>query len=265
MKRTIKNTLAVIAFTLILTLTGFSKYSEEPINPEAPIILYPQDVVAFTYTDSWWDATANPNGKGYMEDEDGNQLPAYESGILNFHGVVSSDYNPWAASQCQWNQNMQLLDLSINQMMQMTGWSSNGSTSFGQWDFNSGDDFGPIRFQANVSIDSCPPEMPQVILTEPVITIIDGVSGTSNSHYEWASSHTFPLPSFLYQHTSSHAQTSCPAFCASSIKPVVAYIGRYPGPDLNLKLPFNKNGVCARTWVYYPSPYFNCYNQYDIF
>jgi hypothetical protein len=231
---------------------------EEPYTPE------PVDVIAYTYTDSYWDVTPNSQDTSYLTDENGNTLPAYGSATLNFYGSVTSDYNPWAQTQCQWNQNMMLLDLSIDQLIAMGSLSGWGSTSFARWDFWGGTE-SAIQLNVRVGIDNCGPTMP-LLPPEGVGGIItDGISGTSHSRYLNVVSF-IPNPVFYtYRHNTSHQRENCPARCALEIPQTLTYVSNqgYPGHELDLKLAFDKNGVCAAFKFQYDTRTVTCHNTYD--
>lgn len=122
------------------------------------------EIIGFTYTDSWWEVVPNPSSTVVLKDENDNDLPGYENGTLEFLGSATNDSNPWSYAQCQWNQNIQLLDLNINQLISMTGFSNYGGTWMGSWG-GSGSDFGSIQFQTQAGLDNCTvsPEMPEMV------------------------------------------------------------------------------------------------------
>lgn len=253
------------SFVLIAVLAlAFSTYGY--IEPEIAYIPEPAEVIAYTYTDSYWDITPNSQSTSYMTDESGNTLPAYENGTLNFYGSVTSDYNPWAQTQCQWNQNMMLLDLTIGQLLNANSISNLGTTWMGGWSFGSGGEVA-IELSATVGISNCGPTMPQMPPGGVGGTIIDGISGTSHSRYIYIFS---PIPNpvyYKYRHNTSHSRETCPARCALKIPENVIFAAlgtAYPGHEIDLELPFDKNGICAVAYVYRDDPDVRCRNTYDL-
>jgi len=248
---------------VILALTS-STYGY--IDPESPYAPEPVDVIAYSYTDSYWDVTPNSQNTGYMTDENNVTLPAYENGTLNFYGSITSDYNPWAQTQCQWNQNMMLLDLSIGQLLSMGSLSGWGSTMFASWSFSGGGPEAGIQLNAMVAVDNCGPTMPQMPLGGIGGTIIDGISGTSHSRYIHILP-AIPNPVFYeYKHNTSHTREECPARCAMIIPQNVVFVstGGYPRHEIDVELPFDKRGICATAWIYRDDPDVRCRNTYNL-
>lgn len=256
-------TLKQSCFVLITVLAFvFSTYGY--VMPESGFAPEPMDVITYTYTDSYWDVTPNGSESGYWTNENDEVLPIYENATLNFYGTVTSDYNPWAQTQCQWNQNMMLLDMTMQQLLEMgslTGW---GTTTMGHWNLT-GSSESAFQLNANVGIDSCGPTMPQMPPGGVGGTIIDGISGTSHSRYLVLFS---PIPNpvlYQYRHNTAHTREQCPAQCAMKIPQVVVYFGLYPGHELDLKLPFDKNGICDKgSWEPEIITRNECYNTYDF-
>lgn len=257
----------VLFVVLAFAFTTYG-YTDGYIMPDDPYVPEPVDVVAYTYTDSYWDVTPNSQDTSYITDEDGNTLPGYGSATLNFYGSITSDYNPWAQSQCIWNQHMMLLDLTIDQLIQMSEFTGWGTTMFGRWDFAGGMDMA-IQFSGVVGVDNCGPTMPQMPIGGIGGIIIDGISGTSHSRYLNIFEPGIRPITFRYRHNTSHPREQCPARCALKIPQEVRYIptipGRFPGPELDLQLPFDKNGICADiNWQPEIITRNECYNTYDL-
>lgn len=250
---------------VLMTVLAFVFSTYGYVSPESGYTPVPADVIAYTYTDSYWDVVPNGNESSYFTDENNEVLPIYEDATLNFYGTVTSDYNPWAQTQCQWNQNMMLLDMTIEQLLMMNNFTSLGTTTMGLWNLTSRTE-SAFQFSADVGIDSCGPTMPQMPLEGVGGIIVDGLSGMSHSWYVWYATYPVgPVNLYHFRHTRRHSVENCIAMCQNIIRTNVIFVSPwFPGPNIDIILPFDKQGRCPSAWIYQQGNRMACYNNWNF-
>ena len=85
----------------------------------------PPEVAAYTYAENWWDVTGN----GTAISQPDAPYTAFENTSFEINSRITSDYNPYTSSLCEWDQNMLLLDMSIGELVEWSGRNSSGYTT----------------------------------------------------------------------------------------------------------------------------------------
>ena len=241
----IKEILQISFVMIIIFMVSQVSKAKEVVLKSMPET--PENVVSYTYSEGWWDVALTPNSTVAVSEEN---FTGYTEAGFTLYTQITIDYNLYSSysySQCQWNQNMKLLDLSINQLVYQTGSWSSGNSTFAWYDFSPGWGGGSFELTGALEMGICPPEMPQSPMVEP-ISITVGNVGVSRLRYDY--NHTTSTHTYVYRHMPGHEYGNCPTTCGnppnSPITVTVATLdGTFPGNRIRNKLPWGPIIGCA--------------------
>lgn len=233
-----------IAFVMIIIFMGSQISKAKEVVLES-IEETPQDIVAFTYTEGWWDVALTPNSTVAITEE--NFTGYTDAGfILNTQTTIDYNlYSSYSYSQCQWNQNIKLLDLSINQLMYQTGSWNSGNSAFAWYEFSSNWNGGTFNLSGSLEMGVCPPEMPQMIVPEIISEF--GNVGVSRVIYVFET--ITPIGTYIYLHTLEHELNQCPTTCGnppnSNNSHIVVSPNQFPGNYIRNHIPWGPIVGCS--------------------
>lgn len=232
-----------LVMIVIFTVSQISKAKEVVLKSMQET---PESIVSYTYAEGWWDIALTPNSTVAISEEN---FTGYTEAGFTLNTQITIDYNLYSSysySQCQWDQNIKLLDLSINQLVNQTGSWSSGNTTFAWYDFSPGWGGGTFSLAGSLEMGICPPEMPQSPIVEPIIITI-GNAGITKTIYVFNNITT--LGNYLYRHMPGHENGTCPTTCGnppnSRITHTVISPNRFPGERIRNHIPWGPIIGCS--------------------
>jgi len=224
----------------------------------------PEDIVSYSYAESWWDVKFNQNTYASVSEPN---FTGYANSELILNTQVTTDFNIYSQyssyGQCQWNQNMKLLDMSINQLVAQTGSWTSGNTTYSWYEFGSNWGGGSYMLSAGLSMGVCPPEMPVVIVPEPIVIDI-GYVGASMLRYDF--NRINEDGKYIYSHMPGHEFGTCPAYCGNTPTSTQEWTvhsyppGTFPGNRVRGVIPFGPLGCSILGAVKHNATSLACYD-----
>lgn len=219
---------ALLAICTLATYSFSQPEIEPEWQPELGVYVLPADVATFTYAENWWEGIYPQDSS--LISEPSAPYSAYENVDFRLNSRVTSDYNPYASTLCEWNQNMQLLDMSIGELVQWSGQSAQGLTTTYWRDFGHEAQISVYTTNLTISAHPCGYPQPEFPVEPIVINEVGGWIGISFIAMQIVMPPNLNAAGYLYEKV-----TGCNVFCNL---PQTNRYGGVPSACIQLQIPF---------------------------